>query len=44
VDDCSFWDDPANQVMVSAATVWETAIKHALGRNDMPISGAVTAV
>lgn len=32
-------DDPANQVMVSAATVWEIAIKHALGRDDMPISG-----
>ena len=23
-------DDPANQVMVSAATVWEIAIKHAM--------------
>ena len=32
-------NDPANQVMVSAATVWEIAIKHALGRDDMPISG-----
>ena len=32
-------EDPANQVMVSAATVWEIAIKHALGRDDMPISG-----
>jgi len=32
-------DDPANQVLVSAATVWEIAIKHALGRDDMPISG-----
>ena len=31
-------DDPANQVLVSAATVWEIAIKHALGRDDMPIS------
>jgi PIN domain nuclease of toxin-antitoxin system len=31
--------DPANQIMVSAATVWEIAIKHALGRDDMPISG-----
>ncbi|WP_295383903.1 type II toxin-antitoxin system VapC family toxin [uncultured Thiodictyon sp.] len=32
-------NDPANQVMVSAATVWEIAIKHALGRDTMPISG-----
>jgi len=33
-------EDPANQVLVSAATVWEIAIKHALARTDMPISGA----
>jgi PIN domain nuclease of toxin-antitoxin system len=35
--------DPANDVCISAATVWEIAIKHALARgrpNDMPISGA----
>ena len=35
--------DPANQVFVSAASVWEIAIKHALARggpNDMPLSGA----
>ncbi|MDR3529263.1 MAG: type II toxin-antitoxin system VapC family toxin [Rhodopila sp.] len=35
-------DDPDNQVVISAATVWEIAIKHALARgrpNDMPISG-----
>jgi PIN domain nuclease of toxin-antitoxin system len=35
--------DPANEVCVSAASVWEIAIKHALARggpNDMPISGA----
>lgn len=32
-------EDPANQVAVSAASVWEIAIKHALGRGDMPISG-----
>jgi PIN domain nuclease of toxin-antitoxin system len=32
-------NDPANQIVVSAATVWEIAIKHALGRDDMPISG-----
>jgi len=33
----------ANDVFVSAATVWEIAIKHALARggpNDMPVSGA----
>jgi len=28
-----------NQVYYSAATVWEIAIKHALSRGDMPISG-----
>ncbi|MEZ5436724.1 MAG: type II toxin-antitoxin system VapC family toxin [Pseudomonadales bacterium] len=27
-------------VWVSAASVWEIAIKHALGRGDMPVSGA----
>ncbi len=32
-------EDPANQVAVSAASVWEIAIKHALGRGDMPIPG-----
>jgi PIN domain nuclease of toxin-antitoxin system len=35
-------DDPENDVVVSAATVWEISIKHALARggpNDMPISG-----
>ena len=26
-------------VWISAASVWEIAIKHALGRGDMPISG-----
>jgi PIN domain nuclease of toxin-antitoxin system len=31
--------DPANTVVVSAVSVWEIAIKHALGRGDMPISG-----
>ena len=34
--------DPDNQIVVSAATLWEIAIKHALARggpNDMPISG-----
>lgn len=32
--------DPKNQVIVSAATVWEIAIKHGLGKGDMPLSGA----
>lgn len=32
--------DPQNQVVVSAATVWEIAIKHGLGKGDMPLSGA----
>lgn len=31
---------PENEVLVSAATVWEIAIKHALARDDMPVSGA----
>ncbi len=35
--------DPTNGVYVSAASVWEIAIKHAIARggpNDMPVSGA----
>ena len=35
-------NDPDNQIVVSAATIWEISIKHALARggpNDMPISG-----
>jgi PIN domain nuclease of toxin-antitoxin system len=35
--------DPANLVHVSAASIWEIAIKHALSRGvpgDMPVSGA----
>ncbi|WP_158923493.1 type II toxin-antitoxin system VapC family toxin [Acidisphaera sp. S103] len=35
-------NDPDNAIVVSAATIWEIAIKHALARgsvNDMPISG-----
>lgn len=34
-------DDPANDIVVSTASLWEIAIKHALARgtpNDMPIS------
>lgn len=29
-----------NDIYFSAATVWEIAIKHALARADMPVSGA----
>jgi PIN domain nuclease of toxin-antitoxin system len=35
-------EDPENDVVVSAASVWEIAIKHGLARggaNDMPVSG-----
>jgi PIN domain nuclease of toxin-antitoxin system len=38
----SLIDDQANEIVISAATIWEIAIKHALSRgkpNDMPISG-----
>jgi PIN domain nuclease of toxin-antitoxin system len=31
---------PTNEVLVSAVSVWEIAIKHALGRGDMPVSAA----
>ena len=31
--------DPANDIYVSTASIWEIAIKHALGRGDMPVSG-----
>jgi len=27
------------QIWVSAASIWEISIKHALGRGDMPVSG-----
>jgi PIN domain nuclease of toxin-antitoxin system len=30
---------PKTTVWVSAASVWEIAIKHSLGRGDMPVSG-----
>lgn len=36
-------EDPANEIYVSTATVWEIAIKHGLGRGDMPVSGARAA-
>jgi len=29
-----------NQVWISAATIWEISIKHALARGDMPVSGS----
>ncbi|MFZ5532944.1 MAG: type II toxin-antitoxin system VapC family toxin [Pseudomonadota bacterium] len=31
---------PRAVVWISAATVWEIAIKHSLARGDMPVSGA----
>ena len=31
--------DPGNDIYFSAATIWEIAIKHSLGRRDMPVSG-----
>ncbi len=31
---------PSNRIVASAASVWEVAIKHALGRGDMPVSGS----
>ena len=30
---------PRNNVVVSAVSVWEISIKHALARGDMPVSG-----
>ncbi len=30
---------PGTAVWISAATLWEIAIKYALGRGDMPVSG-----
>jgi len=32
-------EDPENTIYVSSASVWEIAIKHALGRGDMPVTG-----
>ena len=31
---------PATEIYVSAASIWEISIKHGLGRNNMPVSGA----
>lgn len=30
---------PRTNIWISAASVWEISIKHALGRGDMPVSG-----
>jgi len=30
---------PKSSIWISAATVWEIAIKHSLARGDMPVSG-----
>jgi PIN domain nuclease of toxin-antitoxin system len=35
--------DPRNEIFVSTASIWEIAIKHALGRGDMPVSGSRAA-
>ncbi len=32
-------ESPKSSVWISAATLWEIAIKHDLGRGDMPVSG-----
>lgn len=36
-------EDEAAVVAVSVASVWEIAIKHALARGDMPVSGKAAA-
>jgi PIN domain nuclease of toxin-antitoxin system len=36
-------EDPGNEIWVSAASLWEIAIKHALGRDRMPVSGREAA-
>ena len=35
--------DTGNEIYVSTASIWEIAIKHALGRGQMPVSGARAA-
>lgn len=32
-------ESPRSTVWISAASLWEIAIKHGLGRSDMPVSG-----
>jgi PIN domain nuclease of toxin-antitoxin system len=39
----SLIEDPANEIYVSTASVWEIAIKYALKRGDMPIGGTRAA-
>ncbi len=34
-------EDPANEIYVSAAVVWEIAIKHALGKLQLPSEPAI---
>lgn len=34
---------PSSEVFVSAASIWEIAIKHNLNRGNMPVSGAEAA-
>jgi len=34
---------PENDVFASVASIWEIAIKHGLGRGDMPVSGTRAA-
>ncbi|BCS53610.1 type II toxin-antitoxin system VapC family toxin [Geobacter sp. SVR] len=34
---------PHNEVYVSAVSIWEIAIKHGLGRGNMPVSGREAA-
>lgn len=36
-------EDTNNEVWVSVASLWEIAIKHALGRHRMPVSGREAA-
>lgn len=33
-------ESPRSSVWISAASIWEIAIKHSLGRGDMPVSGS----
>ena len=34
---------PRNDLYVSAASIWEIAIKHSLGKGNMPISGSAAS-
>lgn len=33
-------ESPRSSVWISATSIWEIAIKHSLGRGDMPVSGS----